>query len=121
MNSTEIIEAIEAILARLPERVSGNEANEYVVEKLRTFVDTSKESVLDALRSYLAFRISADKRTPEDAVSEARIWTALDVATKLSLAELRPEVESLHSDVLDGKVLNQIDAKSVDRYIKKLG
>ncbi len=121
MTRTEVTEEIENVLAGLPERMSGNEANQYVAERLRNVVTTDRESVIGALKSYLAFQIAPGRRQPEDAVSEARIWMALDVAVKLSLIELRPEIASLLSNILSGKALDRLDAKSVDRYLQKLG
>ena len=120
MTSTEITDEIEETLARLPERMSGNEANQYVAERLQNLMSRDRESVIEALKSYLTFQVAPEKRRPEDAPSEARIWMALDLAVRLSLVELQPEISSLLSNVLKGKALDKLDAKSVYRYLQKL-
>lgn len=120
MTAAEVTKLIEKTLAALPERMSGNEANPHVAERLKSLLSTDRENVVSALKSYLAFRVPAAQRKPEDAVPEARIWTALDVAEELSLVELRPEIEALVADVRDGKVFLPIHEKSVAKYLQRL-
>jgi 5-formyltetrahydrofolate cyclo-ligase len=120
MTKSEVTELIEETLAALPERMSGNEANPLVAEKLRSLITTDRKSVIEALKSYLAFRVSPEQRKPEDAVPEARIWMALDVAERLSLIELRPEIQSLVGDVRNRKVFLPVHEKSVARYLQRL-
>lgn len=120
MTDTDIIQLIEDTLAGLPERMSGNEANEHVVRKLRELVVHHRVALLGALQSLLAFREAPAERRPEDAVREARLWLALDAAEQLGLSELKPKIESLVADVRNGKVLLPIHEKSVARYAQHL-
>ena len=120
MTATEITKIIEGTLTARPERMSGNEANDYVVERLRKLIATERESVIGALKFYLKFRLAPEKRNSENSLPEALIWTALDVAEKLSLIELRPEIESLVADVRNGKVFLPVHEKSVEGYLQRL-
>ena len=120
MTAVKIKQLIEDILRELPERMSGNEAYPYVATKLESLVATDKKSILQALRSYLAFRVAPKQRTADDAVDEARIWMALEVTVRLSLVELRPDIELLIADVRNGKVFLPVHEKSVARYLNRL-
>lgn len=120
MPKAEVIDLIEETLADLPERMSGNEANPLVAIKLRSLTITDRRGVIDALKSYLAFRVPPERRQSHDAVPEARIWMALDVAEKLSLIELQPEIESLVSDIRDRKVFLPIHENGVAKCLQRL-
>jgi len=120
MTTAEITQLIEETLAALPERMSGNEANPLVAEKLRGVITTDRRSVVQALKTYLAFRVAPERRQPEDAVPEARIWMALDVAKRLSLIELRPEIQSLVIDVRNRKIFLPVHEASVAKYLQHL-
>jgi hypothetical protein len=120
MTDTDIVNLIEDTLAGLPERMSGNEANEHVARKLRELAIHHRAALLGALQSFLGFRVAPAERRPEDAVREARLWMALDVAEQLGLSELKAEIESLVVDVRNGKVLLPVHEKSVARYAQSL-
>lgn len=120
MNAAEVTKLIEVTLAALPERMSGNEANAKVAKRLRSLINIDRESVVEALKSYLKLRVPPERRKPEDALPESMIWTALDVAETLSLIELRPEIELLVADVRNGKVFLPVHEKSVARYLQRL-
>ena len=120
MTAAEVTQLIEQTISTLPERMSGNEGNPYVAEKLRSLITTDRKSVIEALKAYLAFRVAPEQRQPQDAVSEAGIWMALDVAERLGLVELMPEIEFLVADVRMGKVLLPVHEKGVARYLEKL-
>lgn len=121
MTAADVKELIEEIISTLPERMSGNEATPYVAEKLRSLIATDKQGVIEALKGYLSFRVAPEQRQPKDAVFEARIWMALNIADRLCLVDLRPEIESLVTDVRMGKVLSPIQEQGVVRYLKKIG
>lgn len=120
MTADEIVIFIERILASFPDRMSGNEVNPMVADEIRSFAVSDRQSLLDALRQYLAFRVSPARRQPKDAVREARLWLALDVANELGLSELKPDIESLLQSVRSGKTLRPVHEKGVARYLKSL-
>jgi len=120
MTTNDVTDLIEDTLASLPERMSGNEANEHVARKLRELAIHHRAALLGALESFLAFRVTAAERTSEDAVHEARLWLALDVAEQLGLSELKPKIEILVADVRNGRVLLPVHETSVARYVHRL-
>ena len=120
MSATDVIDVVEETLAALPERMSGNEANPRVAQRLRATAENEREAVIDAMRTFLAYRVPTSQRTASDAVKEARLWLALDVAEELGLTELKPDVEALVADVRTGKVLLPVHEKSVARYLRRL-
>jgi hypothetical protein len=120
VTNTDIINLIEDTLVNLPERMSGNEANEHVARKLRELATPHRAALLGALESLLAFRVAPAERKPEDAIREARLWLALDVAEQLGLSELKPKIEKLVDDIRNGRVLLPVHEKSVARYIQHL-
>ena len=120
MTADEIVTVIERMLASFPDRMTGNEVNPMVADELRSFAVSDRESLLDALRQYLAFRVPPAQRQQEDAVREARLWLALDVAEHLRLIELKPDIESLLQSVRSGKALRPVHEKGVARYLQRL-
>jgi hypothetical protein len=116
----EIISFIEEeMLSSFYFRMSGNEINRIVANQLRSLAISDRQSLLDALRQYLSFRVSPAQRQPEDAVRESRLLLALDVAEHLQLCELKPDVESLLQAVRSGKALRPVHEKGVASYLQK--
>lgn len=120
MTGTEVIAKIENRLTWFPERVSGNEVNATVADDLRGLAVSDRPSLLDALRQYMSLRIPPAQRSPKDAVREARVWLALDVAERLGLNELKPDIEALSEAVRNGEALDRIDEKTVVRYLQRM-
>ena len=120
MTTAEIEQLIEQTLAALPERTSGNEANLVVVERLRSFAISDRESLVCCLRRLMSFRPSEDQRTGADAVPEAGIWLALHVTEALGLQELRPDIETLTHDIGRGLIFKPVHESMVNRYLEWL-
>jgi hypothetical protein len=120
MTKDEIINYIEEMLSSFPIRMSGNEINPRVANKLRGLAVSDRPSLLEALRQYLSFRVSPTKRQPEDARPEARLWLALDVSEYLELYELKPDIESLLQDIRNGKTLLPVYENMVARHLQKI-
>ena len=116
MSKTKIMNFIEDTFSDLPGRMSGNEANDLVVKKLRQIAINERAELIGALRTYLSFRITPTERRPDHAVQEGRLWFALDAAKQLQLSELKPDIESLLVAVRSGKVLLPIHESAVARY-----
>jgi hypothetical protein len=120
MTSPEIIELIEHTLRDLPDRMSGNEASARVAQTLRGALPADRAHLIQAMRSYLQFRVSPEKRQPADAVPESRLWMALEVAAALRLTELKPDVETLLEDVRQRKVLLPVHGDMVASILQRL-
>lgn len=120
MTATQIIQLVEEAISWQTKRLSGNEANQQVAQRLQNLIVTDRASVIEALRTYLAYRVTAKQRKPEDALSEARLLMALDVAEILTLTELLPDIESLVADVRSGEVFLPVHASGISRYLNVL-
>lgn len=120
MTENEITNIIETTLENLPEHISGNEASHVVSEKLKNMMGANRQSIVKALRSYISFRFSLDQRSAKDAIREARIWMAFEIAESLSLIELRHDIEVLITDVHTGKIFLPVHEKSVKKYLQNL-
>lgn len=120
MTANEVTNLIEEMLTSFPERASGNEVNPMVAERLRDLALNDRQPLLEALREYLSFRVPPSQRQSTDAIPEARLWMALDIAENLGLKELKPDIESLLEAVRGGKALRPLHEKGVTRYLKCL-
>jgi hypothetical protein len=120
MTADEIIELVEGILSSFPDRMSGNEVNPLVADKLRPFAARNRQALLEALRKYLSLRVPPSQRQPEHAIAEARLWMALDIAKELQLTELKPDIESLLDAVRHENALRPVHENEVSRYLQRL-
>ena len=120
MTAKEITNLIEDIAKSSHQRMIGNELNALIADRIRSLADTDRAALLESLRQYLSFRVSPSRRTYEHAIPEAGIWMALEIAKRLHLDELIPDVESLLKDLHEKKVFDPIDELSVSRYLNRL-
>ena len=120
MTATQVIQLVEETISWQPAHISGNEANLQVAQRLQNLLVADRASVIEAMRTYLAFRVTAKQRKPEDALSESRLLMALDVAEILTLAELLPDIELLVADVRSGEVFLPVHASGISRYLNVL-
>jgi hypothetical protein len=120
MTAAEIDQLVEQTLATLPERISGNEANQVVAERLSGIAVSSRYSLVEYLRGLISFRVRDSERVAADAIREAGIWMALDLTEALSLQELRPDIESLIRDIRDGAIFKPVHENMVRRYLSRI-
>jgi hypothetical protein len=120
MNTTEIELLVERTLTALPERISGNEANQVVAERLRSLAVTDRESLVCYLRHLMSYRVFDHQRTSSDAVPEAGIWMALHVIKVLGLQELQPDIQKLSGDIERGLIFKPVHQSMVNRYLEQL-
>lgn len=120
MSPAEIGQLIEKTLAGLPERTSGNEANQLVAESLRGLVVSDRDALVGGLRNLISFRISGQPRSDKEVVQEARVWLALDVTEALALQELRPDIESLCRAIRSGLIFKPVHEDMVSRYLERM-
>jgi hypothetical protein len=120
MTPNEVTEMIEEIVTEMPDRLSGNELNQYVATRLKSVAQDHRRALVEALKTYLAFRVPSDERQPHHALQESRIWLALDLALFFHLNELRPDIRALADAVKTGWALDPIDERGVARYLARL-
>lgn len=117
MTKAEVLELIEQKLAWFPERMTGNEINAQMVEQMRPLLLTDRVSLIEALRKLLPLRIPQSQRQPGDAIREARMWLALELASGLGLTELRADVKSLLKDVRQGRAFLPYYEEMLVKYL----
>ena len=120
MTENEVITFIEEMARSFSPNATGNEVNADIADRLRQYAIHERYALLGAVRKYLSFRVRWSQRQYEDAVSEARLWMALDVSVILGLKELVPEVCLLRDAVRDGRVLRLIDEEEVIQCLHDL-
>jgi hypothetical protein len=120
MTASEIEQLVEQILVTLPERISGNEANQVIAERLAGLAVSSRNALVEYLRGLISFRVRESERIAADAVREAGIWMALDLTEALSLQELLPDIKNLIGDIRDGAVFKPVHESMVSRYLSRI-
>lgn len=120
MTPDEINELISDIARSLGPRTSGNEEHAIVAKRIQSLAITDRNNLIQALQKRLSFRIAPSHRTHEHVQSEAKLWTALDLAKSLKLIELKPDFEALLKDVRAGKMFDAIDIPTIERYLESL-
>ena len=120
MTAKEITNLIEDISNSLPDRMTGNEVNSIIADRISSLAMTDRAALLESLRQYLSFRVPPSRRTHEHAIPETGLWMALHIGRRLCLTELIPNVESLLKDVIEKKALDPIDELSVTRSLNRL-
>jgi hypothetical protein len=120
MTAAEIEQIVEETLNTLPERISGNEANQVVADKLAGLVTSNRNALVTYLRALMSFRVRDSARVDADAVREAGIWLALDLTESFSLHELRPDIENLIRDIRAGEVFKPVHENMVSRYLSRM-
>jgi hypothetical protein len=120
MRIDEILKFIEGTLSELPERISGNEANRVVAERLSSLAVSNRDELVECLKRLMYFRRKDDQRTGADAVPEAGIWMALHVAEALKLQELRPDIECLVRDIRSGLIFMPVHESMVSCYLERI-
>lgn len=120
MTAADIEHLIEKALAGLPERTSGNEANQIVAESLRGLRATDRGAVVGCMRNLLSFRPRNRNRHDVEVVQEARVWLALDVTELLALQELCPDIEHLCRDIRAGLIFKPVHETMVNRYLQRM-
>jgi hypothetical protein len=118
MNKEELTALLEDFGQQLPERMTGNEQNALLAERIAGLVQTERPAVVKLLRDWLSIRIPQSERKPGDGVREGRMWLALEVAKKCALSELRSDTESLLADVRAGKTFLSYYADMIAKYLR---
>ncbi len=117
MKKEELAALIDSFVQAFPERMTGNEENAILVERMAGLVQAERSALVELLRDWLSVRIPQSGRQPEDGVREARMWLALEVAKKYALSELRSDTETLIADVRSGKTFLPYYADMIAKYI----
>jgi hypothetical protein len=99
--TTELLQLFESELSAYPHRASGAELYEYFNRMAARHVGTARPALVTALRAWILLK------------SEPRTMLAIDIAHKLRLTELRPEIERLLADVEQGKAFLSFYARPI--------
>ncbi len=121
MGKLEIEKFIHGIVAApMPERITGNEQNPIIAERLEPYVREDRQGVVELLRGWISVRVPAKGKTPEDGKKVGALFLALTIAKTYSLVELRPDIEALIADIRAGKTYLPYYADMVDNYLKEI-
>jgi len=120
MKKKELAALIDSFGRDIPERVTGNEENAILAERMADLVQTERSDLVELLRDWLSVRIPQSERQLGDGVREGRMWLALEVAKKYALNELRSDIETLIADVRSGKTFLPYYADMVAKYLRGL-
>ena len=121
MTKQEIDKEIESIGRDLPERLSGNEENAVIAERIAYFVEAERPALLELLGDWIAVRIPQSQRRPGDGVREGAMWLALEIAKRYSLKELCPDIRALIADVRAGRTYLPYYADTIAKYMDSVG
>ena len=99
--ATDLLQILDAEVAGFPSRASGEQGYEYINKIAARYVKSERSNLVAALTSWLQLR------------SEPKTMIAVDIAGKLSLNELRIEIEKLLVDVEQGKVFLPFYARPI--------
>jgi len=120
MDKKEVLAAIDNLTQSIPRRLTGNQGNTTLVARMAGLVQTDREALIDVLRDWLAVRIPASERKPEDGMREAEMWVALEAIAKYHLIELKQDVERLISDIHSGKTYRPHYEDAVWHYYNEI-
>ncbi len=101
MMMNDLLQLLNGEVAEFPSRASGEEGYEYINKIAGRYVTSERQKLVAALTSWLQLR------------SEPKTMIAVDVASKLHLNELRPEIEKLLVDVEQGKAFLPFYARPI--------
>lgn len=93
MTKQEILEWLESEVQGYPERATGNECADYVVQLAGRIVESDRSELVEAMRGWI---IQREKRT----------LLAVRIAVEYKLLELKPDVERLLKDVRSRKAFS---------------
>jgi hypothetical protein len=120
MTKDEVAAVIAKVGRELAPRVTGNEENAILAEKIAALIPNARPAVVDLMRDWLSVRLPQATRKPGDGIAEGRMWLALEVACKCRLGELRPDAELLVKDVVEGKTFLPYYADMITNYLDRI-
>ncbi len=120
MKKEEIVILINNLSQSFPEKVTGNEANPIIAEKLKSVVSADRIALVEVLRDWISVRIPQSERKPGDGIREGRLWLALEVCRKYSLKELHSDINALIVDVRCGKTYLPYYEDMIAKYLQQL-
>lgn len=120
MTKQELEKLIDNLNENIPDRLSGNEANEILANQLSYIVKTERMILVSLLSDWINVRIPQKIRMAGDGIKEGRMWLALEMAEKYSLSELKPDIVCLLDDVHIGKTYLPYYIEMIERHLKKI-
>lgn len=120
MTKEELMAVIDRLGKEMPSRMTGNEENSFLAQKISPLIANDRPVVVSLLRDWLAVRIPQASRQSGAGVHEGRIWLALELARLNSLCELKPDVESLLQAIEAGATFLPYYAPMVEEYLQAI-
>ena len=102
------MEDLEADIAGFPERASGEEFYEFMINQAGRWIERDPEGLVGALRAWLALR------------AEPRTMLAVEIAARFRLTELRPEIEWLPADVRAGQAFRSHSVRPIEKALANI-
>jgi len=118
MTKKELVSLIDGLGKEMPGRMTGNDENSFLAQKISPLIATNRLIVVSLLSDWLAVRIPQEMRESGAGVHEGRIWLALELAQLNSLYELRADVESLLRAIEAGTTFLPYYAPMVEEYLQ---
>ena len=109
MSKGDILELLETDMADPGSFKSGEYLREHVLIHAGAALADDRKGLVEALREWLNFR------------TDPRTMLAVTVASKLSLKELKPDIETLKVEVMAGKFFPRFYLRNIQAALDMLG
>lgn len=105
---TELLQILDAEVVGFPTKASGEQLYERIGKIAACYAKAERSELIAALADWLQLR------------SEPKTMIALDIAGKLQLTELRPQIERLLSDVEKGQAFMPFYARPIKAVLTRI-
>ena len=107
MTKTEILEWLESEIQGYPERVTGNECEDFIVRLAGDVVESERTKLAEAMRDWIVQR-------------GRRTLLAIWIAEEYRLRELEPDIRCLLEDVKAGKAFSRYYEELIAPALKRI-
>ena len=97
----DLLQILNSEVTEFPTRASGEQLYEHIGNIAARYARTERSALVAALTNWLLLRL------------EPKTMIAIDIAGKLQLTELRPEIERLLIDIEQGRVFMPFYARPI--------
>lgn len=108
MSSNPVLDQLNSEVAAFPARASGEELYDYIRRLSGRILSKNRAELAAAMVDWLELR------------SEPKTMLAVQIASDLRLAELKPALESFLNDVREGRIFLPYYAKAIEATLQKL-
>jgi len=121
MDKFEIERVINSIGSWVDGRITGNQENVMIAERMESYVRDERQAVIELLRDWIALRVKKSDNDPDYGKKVGALCFSLEMAKRYALVELRPDIEALIADIRAGKTYLPYYADMVANYLKEIG